>query len=146
MTKHLLILTFLTFISCSSDDSNEESNNDLEVNLNPPDWIIGTWYDETITDSDFGWKFTENNAIWIIQGKEDRDIKNLLQRELNNWDYLTTQDDVLRENQTENYYFVTEILHAPRREFTYRFSRLSENQIQWVNAPANEEVIMTKQN
>ena len=144
MKNVLLFLTAILILSCSSDNSDEE---DLfvEVNLSPPEWIIGTWLDE----SNFGWKFSQNNAIWIIQGQEDRNIKMLLERELNNWDFLTAKSDVLRENKSDTNYDITEILYSTPSEpseFTYRFLKISDTEIRWVNGPGFQEYNLTKQN
>ena len=136
-TIAIILVVTLLIGSCSSEDNNispDENLIELEVNLNPPDWIQGTWLDES-SKSEFGWKFTTDNAIWIIDGSEDFNLKEKATRELNNWDFLNSQDDVIVEHITDMSYRITTKKYMPYSEFTYYFVKINENSTEWRTAP-----------
>src|SRR5690606_6004747 len=64
----LFILTILT-ISCSKDDDSANDNSNF---INPPDWIIGTWLDESEPEwaQTGGYQFTNDNLISILSNGE----------------------------------------------------------------------------
>ena len=101
----LLLLT----IGCKSDDDSIK-NEEIKIALNPPEWIKGVWIDETLTENgDFGWKFTDDDAIWIIGGSESFSLKSRAQYEIDISSQANNQNDVLRETFGENFYKITEI-------------------------------------
>lgn len=64
VTFFLVIILVTSTISCSKDNDNSNKSNNF---INPPDWIIGTWLDESEpTFSQIGgFQFTDDNLISI---------------------------------------------------------------------------------
>ena len=141
MKKLFLLLLSIFIFSCSSDDSGDNEDSDLIVILNPPEWIQGTWYNEDNEElsNDYGWRFENENAIQILQGNDDFNAQESMTRELNNWDFLDNQDDVLEETITDDYYAfkVTRYGPEPFGIFTYAFEKISSTEIRWVTAPTS---------
>ncbi len=149
MKKLLLIIGIITICSCSSSD--EETKVELEVNLNPPEWIIGTWISQDVGSNDFGWKFETNNAIQIVEGGDNGwNLKETATGILNGYDDLTNQNQVIVEDITNDSYSVKVTFYDTRPSmityFTYKFVKISDTEIQWVTAPTSiNPLTMTKQ-
>lgn len=69
MKKLIYFLMFImTLTSCTKDENDNNSNK-----INPPDWIIGTWYYELENDiyMDNGFKFTDDDFIIILYNQQE---------------------------------------------------------------------------
>ncbi|PQJ80819.1 hypothetical protein [Polaribacter porphyrae] len=149
MKKLLLFVGIITLLSCSSNE--EETKTKLEVILNPPAWINGTWYSESIGNNDYGWIFTDGNAIRMNQGSEQVNIKESTTSSLNGRDYLNQQSDFVKEIILDNRYSIEIEYHDPARpsidhEVLYEFIKISDTEIEWTTAPTSvKPLIMKKQ-
>tara|TARA_B100002051_G_scaffold272974_1_gene310776 strand:+ start:509 stop:955 length:447 start_codon:yes stop_codon:yes gene_type:complete len=137
----LLLLT----IGCKSDDDSIK-NEEIKIALNPPEWIKGVWIDETLTENgDFGWKFTDDDAIWIIGGSESFSLKSRAQYEIDISSQANNQNDVLRETFGENFYKITEISYdGGYLESDYYFEKENNSIIIWKSGPGFEDYVLTK--
>ncbi|MEG1388635.1 MAG: hypothetical protein RSC72_15405 [Algoriella sp.] len=76
--------TSTTFVSCSSDDESQQNQNS-SYNVNPPDWVQGTWKnsnndqftftsdDIQYSDADGGsWKFLHNSWQQTINNNKSK--------------------------------------------------------------------------
>lgn len=67
--KVFLICLIVAVSSCSKDD---DKDTDQKSFINPPEWIIGTWMDESLPDigRSGGYQFTDDNLIVILSNGE----------------------------------------------------------------------------
>lgn len=129
----ILLLTIL-FTSCSSNDDDSRMSN---FEINPPDWIQGTWMLEEENQAS-GYKFV-NDDFCIISILQQTCHKELLSQS-NSSGVLTS----VNEEITENSYLIEMTLGG--QIFTYEFIKISSNQIEWLNNPFGDltELIYTK--
>jgi len=129
----ILLLTIL-FTSCSSNDDDSRMSN---FEINPPDWIQGTWMLEEENQAS-GYKFV-NDDFCIISILQQTCHKELLSQS-NSSGVLTS----VNEEITENSYLIEITLGG--QIFTYEFIKISSNQIEWLNNPFGDltEFIYTK--
>jgi|AntRauTorckE5430_2_1112549.scaffolds.fasta_scaffold17294_2 hypothetical protein len=129
----ILLLTIL-FTSCSSNDDDSRMSN---FEINPPDWIQGTWMLEEENQAS-GYKF-KNDDFCIISILRQTCHKELLSQS-NSSGVLTS----VNEEITENSYLIEMTLGG--QIFTYEFIKISSNQIEWLNNPFGDltEFIYTK--
>jgi len=129
----ILLLTIL-FTSCSSNDDDSRMSN---FEINPPDWIQGTWMLEEENQAS-GYKFV-NDDFCIISILQQTCHKELLSQS-NSSGVLTS----VNEEITENSYLIEMTLGG--QIFTYEFIKISSNQIEWLNNPFGDltEFIYTK--
>ena len=74
--KHFILIMVICLSACSKED---EVNNNF---INPPDWIIGTWVDESepIWAQKGGFTFTNDNLITLLStGDAHLNLKESLQ-------------------------------------------------------------------
>lgn len=132
MKKILPILAILIIIlsSCSSDD---DSSDNSSIQINPPNWIQGTWLIENSTT--IGFHFTSNDVIVIQSGVE---ISQRGQLEL----FSESGEGVsASEESTQNTYKLTSNFPAGQTTF-YAFTKVSDTEITW---DAVNNSIFTKQ-
>lgn len=128
----------LSIVSCSSNDDHIESNNFI----NPPDWIIGTWLDET--DPDWaqigGFQFTNDNLLDISSDNTTvvTNLKEGLQDGVNAG--VISVDEVITSNKYE-----LKILSNGTLTSNYEFSKGTNNQTIIYTLSSTRNVILTKQ-
>lgn len=125
----LLIISTLN-ISCNKSDDND--NKELRtVNLNPPEWIIGTWLDET-RDFDWGWSFTNNGVIYI-NNCADCSGESLIERAETILNSAGNENSYVDEIITDDYYKVLIYRNDRYGSSTeeYGFFKRQNNQIEW---------------
>jgi len=121
-TFKLLTLLLLVLSSCSSDD---ESNSNSNIQINPPNWIQGTWL---IEDSNtIGFRFTSNDVIIIQSGAE---ISQRGQLEIFS---ESGQDVSANDESTQNTYRLTSNFPAGQTTI-YAFTKISDTEITWDTA------------
>jgi len=132
MKKAFTLLTILLLVlsSCSSDD---ESNSNSDIQINPPNWIQGTWLIENSTT--IGFRFTSNDVIVIQSGVE---ISQRGQLELFS---ESGQGVSASEESTQNTYRLTSNFPAGQTTI-YAFTKISDTEITW---DAVNNSIFTKQ-
>lgn len=140
--KHLkqifLFCLTLIVISCNSNDE------DLELNrsINPPNWIIGTWLDET--DPDWaqigGFQFTNDNFLDIFSDRTTitLNLKEDLKEGLISG--IISIDEVLTEEEYE-----IKILSNRTLVNHFKFSKGTDNQTIIYSLTATRDVILSKQ-
>lgn len=156
MKKRNLIYIFiiaLLSISCSSDDDSI-NNEEIEVALNPPEWIRGVWVSETFNENgDYGWEFTNDDAKQITGGSVSFSLKDRTETMI--WEALyrnpesnVTQNSFLRENSGEDFYKITEISYGfssgNKIEFDYYFEKENSTTIIRKKGPGYEDYVLTK--
>lgn len=154
MKIKLIFFSFLLLtIGCKSDDDSI-NNEEIEVVLNPPEWIKGVWISESLTEyGDWGWEFTNDDAKQITSGSASSDIK--VRTEMKIFDALyrdpesnVNQNDFLREDSGENFYKITEISYGfssgNKIEFDYYFEKENSTTIIWKEGPSYEDYVLTK--
>lgn len=121
MKNLLLLLSFLTILSCSSSDDN---SNKSSTTLHPPTWIQGTWgelYDDgTVLSKDF--KFTTNNFYHILPGSEVEVFPKTTGVTVN-----------FVEEITDNKYYITATFNGTTTKLQYFFDKVSPTKIKLQN-------------
>ena len=118
----MIFLFSVVIFSCVSSDDDNAQTEGLEVNFNPPNWIIGTWY-KANGNREYGWKFINNNAFYDDNLNRKNNFKEMMMLELNTHDFLTNQDDVIREIISSNNYTIHLTYHNPIQYGTYFFTK-----------------------
>lgn len=140
--QYLFLVLGLMLIGCSEEN---EEDSKIEVNLNPPEWIIGEWEEESSSSPDSRWLFTVNNAIWK---SGDYDIKDRAEYEAT-YPGIEKASDVLREEITNNSYKITLYYSGDSYggvdRFVWFFEKISETEMVWRNGPGYEDYKFIKQ-
>ena len=80
MKNQILLLKIfigaLIFTSCSNNDDGN-SNNNSNIEFNPPEWIIGTWIHDGGANGISGVIFTSNDVISYLDEMSLKDFYNL---------------------------------------------------------------------
>lgn len=136
----LLLIFFLslTTISCSSRDDDINQPNNF---INPPDWIIGTWLDETepVWNQIGGFKFTNDNLISIAS---NGDISSNLKEELKDG----VNAGVIKTNEViTNTTYKLEIVSSGTVTNSFEFTKGTNNLSIIYDLSVTQDVILTKQ-
>lgn len=119
-TFTLLTIFLLILSSCSSDD---ESNSNSNIQINPPNWIQGTWL--TGASTTMGFRFTSNDVVVITLGGAEISQRGQLESVAE-----TGQDVSANDEPTENTYKLTS--NFPGGQTTiYSFTKISDTEITW---------------
>jgi hypothetical protein len=135
-----LSILFLTIISCSSDDDDVASQNESNF-INPPEWIIGTWLDESepVFDQIGGFQFTTNNLISLsADGNVLYNLKESLQESVD-LSVITTNETI-----TDTYYKL-EIVLSGTVTNTFEFTKGTGDTTIIYDLSVTFDVILTKQ-
>lgn len=119
----LIILILITFSisSCSSDDNSGNNNSAI----NPPDWIIGTWFGQVgETNSGLGFKFTSNDFCSIAGSQTS-----CFAEPVNQSQGIITVEEVV---DSENY--IITINNNNTVSNTFHFRKYSETEIEVVQS------------
>ena len=131
----LFLMAFL-FSSCSSSDDDNSGNNSSEIN--PPDWIQGTWLLEAPNPAS-GYRFSNDDFCLIVISQQTCFKESISQT--NNSGATTN----VNEETTDNSYSIEITLGT--QIVTYEFSKISSTEIEWVNDPLGDlaETIYVKE-
>lgn len=134
MKKVFLLFSLFLMLSCSnSDDNNNLSNSDF----NPPNWIQGTWTQESEIGLDGGtFTFTSNDFCLSTSGVDQQ-----CQRELIEQLRQSGVNPSVIEYITDDAYTI-EINYGLGQSSIYSFEKLSSNSIEWTAVPG---AVFTKQ-
>lgn len=128
MRQFILILCVATIslFSCTSNDNSIDQKDSL---INPPEWIQESWYSVDGVSEHDGWRFTEDDFIILQAGIE---ISQKLQIE--GYKNAGLNVEVVEEIE-EDWYSITQ--HLPMgQSTTYSFEKKSNTVIIWVQAAA----------
>jgi hypothetical protein len=124
----MMLLVFTT-ISCNKSDD-DDAKELRTVNLNPPEWIIGTWLDED-KDYDLGWSFSNNDVNYINECSQCSG-ENLIERAEYILNTAGNESSYVNEYITDSYYKV--IIYRNDRYGSsteeYNFFKRNNNQIE----------------
>lgn len=125
----ILCIVSASLFSCTSDDNSSDNE---EPVMNPPEWIHGTWNSIDDASEFVGWRFTEEDIIIL---KEDVEVSQKLQIQ----GYENAGLNVTVEEEIEeDWYSVT--LHLPLEEtIIYSFERESDTVIIYVQESTSFE-------
>jgi hypothetical protein len=131
----LFLIAFL-FSSCSSSDDDNSGNNSYEIN--PPDWIQGTWLLEAPNPAS-GYRFSNDDFCLIVISQQTCFKESISQTNISG---ATTN---VNEETTDNSYSIEITLGT--QIVTYEFSKISSTEIEWVNDPLGDlaETIYVKE-
>lgn len=117
MKKMIFLFSLILLMSCSKDDDSSTSQ------INPPDWIIGTWLidDPYMT---LGWRFTSNDLI-IIQNGIELSQKGQLESIIN------SGEEASAINTTTNDTYSLKLNLPAGQSVIYSFTRISDSEISW---------------
>jgi len=126
-----LIMMLLVFTTISCNKSDDDDAKELRtVNLNPPEWIIGTWLDED-KDYDLGWSFSNNDVNYINECSQCSG-ENLIERAEYILNTAGNESSYVNEYITDSYYKV--IIYRNDRYGSsteeYNFFKRNNNQIE----------------
>jgi hypothetical protein len=136
-----LSILFLTIISCSSDDDDDVAIQNESNFINPPEWIIGTWLDESepVSAQIGGFQFTTNNLIFLAaDGNVLSNLKEGLQESVD-FGVITTNETI-----TDTYYKL-EIVLSGTVTNTFEFTKGTGDTTIIYDLSATFDVILTKQ-
>ncbi len=131
MKKVLLIFAVVTMVitGCStSDDNDDDSGFNSDIQINPPGWIQGKWLWTTVQPEN-GFSFTSNDFLRIDVGVSTSQ-RGQLQAFSDNGQDVSASDTF-----TDDSYSVT-INSIGGQSITYSFTRISNNQITWDQQPS----------
>ena len=137
MKKVLFLFVTLLMISCSSDDDSQTTNSFI----NPPDWIIGTWLDESepAFSQIGGFQFTHDNLIDLdANGDVFLNLKEGLQESVDAG-AITTNEIIT------NTVYELKIISNGVETNQYRFTRGTDNTTIVYNMSETYDVVLTKQ-
>ena len=120
-----LILLSVIFLNCSK----EEMENLEALKVSPPNWIQGTWRLKDSASGNQGWKFTRDSAIQIDE--DGFEISILATYFVLTG--LTGAEVTVKESNSPGYYSIN--ITTESSSSRYVFSRLSDREISWDNAP-----------
>ena len=121
----LMIILPMIFANCSSDTVNPTNS---QIQINPPNWIQGTWLLEESGLGEIGWRFASNDFIIIQAGNE---ISQRGQLEV----FLESGQDVYASDEsTETTYKITSKFLAGQTT-VYSFTKVSDTEISWSTVP-----------
>lgn len=132
MKKLLLLIGFVTILSCSKsdDDSNNSSSNSGYL---PPAWIQGTWGIKAsqYSNEQAMFKFQTDNLCLLTSG-----ISAMCWKETANQYYtMKATDIVVEDTKTASTYEAK--LGAVGQTTTLKFEKISATQIKWINGGTN---------
>jgi hypothetical protein len=115
-----LFISLMIFTSCSSNDDGN-SNNNSNIELNPPAWIQGVWVNERYPNG--GFKFTSNNMIRITF-----DANNNIIEDFNFKEFWSIFDNAYVNESTRNNYYKAGIGFPENPSYKYtEFYKTSES-------------------
>lgn len=114
-------------ISCSSSDDDNSGNNGSEIN--PPNWIQGTWLLEE-PNPNSGYKFT-NDDFCLINLTQQTCFKESINLTNNSGGATNVNEEI-----TDNSYSIEITLGT--QIVTYEFKKVSNTEIEWINDPLGE--------
>ena len=117
----VLLIVFFVLIGCSSNDGNFS---DSQIQINPPNWIQGTWLLEGSLVGDSGWRFTSDDII-IVQSCYE-----ISQRDQLETFSKSGQDVSVNEESTDSTYTLISNLPAGHT-IVYSFARITDSKITW---------------
>jgi hypothetical protein len=136
VTNRIILLSVFITLNISCDKSDNNNTKELRtVNLNPPEWIIGTWLDED-RDYDSGWSFSGNDVIYINKCN-DCSGESLIDRAEYILNSAGNESSYVDEIITENYYkvFIYRNDRSGSFQEEYSFFKRPNNQIEWTPTP-----------
>jgi len=134
MKKSILLFTvFSIFIFSCSEDENLNKNF-----INPPNWILGTWMDNSSRGSG-GFQFTIDNLILITSdGSIFLNLKEGLQKAIDVGSMSTNE-------VITNSIYELEIISNGNVNLSYKFIRGSDDKNIIHKSSASDNIILTKQ-
>lgn len=131
----LTAITAILFLGCASSDDSSSSN--LST-INPPDWIEGTWLLEEPNQAS-GFRFADDDFCSVVLSAQ-----NCFKESIRLTENAGSANNVVEVVADDSYSI--EITMASQT-VTYKFKKLSDTQIEWVNDPLGElaETIYLKQ-
>lgn len=132
MKKIALFTTLILSIILTSCSSDSDGNSSSSININPPAWIQGTWWEEGQVS---GFKFTSNDIITLFSNTQQS------QRELLELGESAGETVSASDESTSDYYSV-ELNFPAGQTVIYSFNKLTDNQINWTTVSAS---VYTKQ-
>lgn len=120
-----LSLLSIFLLSCTKEDL-EKAN---ALSVSPPDWIQGKWSIKDSTSGNRGWKFTLDSAVKIDELGNETNI-------LSSFFFLiglTGEEVTVEEFNSSGFYSIE--INTETSSSRYDFSRISDNEISWDNAP-----------
>jgi hypothetical protein len=132
MKKIIGLVLTITFLlsSCSSSDDNNSGNNGSEIN--PPDWIQGTWLLEA-SNPTTGYRFTNDDFCLIVISQQTCFKESISQT--NSSGAITNVDEEISDNS----YSIEITLGS--QIVTYEFAKISETEIELINDPLGDLVV-----
>lgn len=124
-------------MSCSSDDDVNQNSN----YINPPDWIIGTWLDESepAWAQSGGFQFTNNNLISLLpNGEVNLNLREGLQDGFDAG--ITTTNEIISETS-----YKLEIITNGNVTIQYKFTKGEDNNAIIYHLSEIFDVVLSKQ-
>jgi hypothetical protein len=124
--KYILLIITLMTLSCSSDSGNDSANN----KFNPPNWIQGTWQDNTA----FGFKFTSNNVCQLISTNQScfKEMIDSYNASIPN--SATVEEETISDTEYKFSYSVSGVTQY------YHFVKLSNTSIEFNQSSGNNPI------
>ncbi|MDO4228581.1 MAG: hypothetical protein Q4C98_02090 [Capnocytophaga sp.] len=127
MRKILFLLITITtsIVSCSKDSDNETSSS-----ITPPSWIQGTWLG---LDGNVGYSFASDDFCQIV-GSTNNCHKGHI-----NSGAITNVTQEISDSA-----YVLNLVYNNSTTFSFRFKKVSDTQIESLNAAGNTDLVLTK--
>ena len=123
MKRLSLLLIFVLLLSCSTDNNNSSNSS---IQINPPDWIIGTWLIESTTN--FGWRFESIDVIQI-----SNIVETSLKGQVEFW--LDAGEDASASDSSTNDSYRLELNFPAGQTIIHVFNKISDTEITWEASP-----------
>ncbi len=122
--------------SCSSSDDDNSGNNSSEIN--PPDWIQGTWLLEQ-PNPNSGYRFTSDDFC-LINLSQQTCFKESISQTNNSGATTNVNEEISDNSYSIEITLGTQIV-------TYEFEKVSDTEIEWINDPLGDlaETIYVKE-
>ena len=133
----MLLMVYIFFCSCSPELQEKID----ELAINPPDWIQGTWITKDESSANPKLKFTHNALIKKNEDESEFDIMSSYVFFMGFTGELVT----VEEFNTQSMYGIM-IKAETLGNASYTFTKISDQEISWDNAPPlNDAEIYIKQ-
>ena len=123
--KKLLIIILVLTVSCSNSSDNNSSSS---IQINPPDWIIGTWLAGNSTN--IGWRFESNDVISLITVGEIS-----LREEVEFW--LDAGEEASANDSSTNDSYRLDRNFPAGQTTIHVFTKISDTEITWESGPGS---------